>query len=60
MMRSLVERFLALCRRLLGRRRVQGRTDDLAERESLDQIWRAECTEMAAILERKDPGRDRR
>lgn len=59
-MGSLVERFLALCRCRLGRRRVQDLTDDLAECESLDQIWRAECTEMAEILERKDPGRDRR
>ena len=59
-MRSMVKRFLALCRSLMGPHRVQGRTDDLAERESLDQIWRAECNEMAAILERKDPGRDRR
>jgi len=35
------------------------RSDDAAEPGDLDRVWRAECDEMAAILERKNPGRDR-
>jgi hypothetical protein len=36
------------------------RVDDQAQNECLDQIWRAEYDEMMAILERKNPRRDRR
>lgn len=36
------------------------RSDDAAEPGDLDRVWRAECDEMDAILERKAPGRFRK
>ena len=39
---------------------VPRRSDDAAEPVDLDRVWRAECEEMDAILERKDPGRFRK
>lgn len=36
------------------------RSDDAAEPGDLDRVWRAECEEMDAILDRKDPGRFRK
>lgn len=35
------------------------RSDDAAEPGDMDRVWRAECEEMDAILDRKDPGRFR-
>lgn len=58
-MRSWVEYFRVRYRHLMSRLQVRGLTDDHADREILDRVWRAECDEMAAILERKNPGRDR-
>jgi hypothetical protein len=59
-MRSLVEHLRAGWRKLMSWVQTRRQIDDQAENECLDQIWRAECNEMDAILERKDPGRDRR
>lgn len=36
------------------------RSDDAAEPGDMDRVWRAECEEMDAILDRKDPGRFRK
>lgn len=56
---SWVERFRAGWRQLMSRVQTRRQIDDQAENECLDQIWRAEYDEMVAILERKNPGRDR-
>jgi hypothetical protein len=59
-MRSLVERLQAGWRQLMSRVQTRRQVDNQVENDSLEQIWRAEYDEMVAILERKDPGRDRR
>lgn len=45
----------SLCRGLVPRR-----SDGAAEHGDLDRLWRAECDELDAILERGDPGRFRK
>jgi len=40
---------------LQGRTRLQ--LDAAAGPDDLDRVWQAECVEMDAILDRKDPGR---
>ena len=46
--------------RSLWRGLVRRRSDGAAEPGDLDRLWRAECDEMDAILERGDPGRFRK
>ena len=58
-MGSWVERFRTGWRQLMSRVQTRCQIDDQAENGCLEQIWRAEYDEMMAILERKDPGRDR-
>jgi hypothetical protein len=35
-------------------------SDDAAGLGDMDRVWRAECEEMDAILDRKNPGRFRK
>jgi len=65
-MKFLASRFRTCLRRLnihenlLWRGWLLSRSDDVAESDDLDRVWRAECEEMDAILGRKDPGRFRK
>lgn len=52
-------RVRAVLRRLIANwcAMVSPRSNDVVETGDLDQVWRAECEEMKAILDRKDPRR---
>lgn len=51
-------RVRAVQRRLIVRwAMISPRSNDVVEVGDLDRIWRAECEEMKAILDRKDPRR---